>query len=112
MSRRSPCPLACTLDIVGDKWTLLVIRDLWAGKSSFNEFAASPEGIATNILAERLDRLRAHGLVERERSPTHRGRYVYRLTESGRALEPAMQAIADWGLTHLPGTGIRVQPSA
>ena len=60
---RSPCPLACALDLLGDRWTLLVIRDLVLGKSRFKEFVASPEGIPTNILSDRLDRLLTHGIV-------------------------------------------------
>jgi len=55
-TRRSPCPVACSLDLIGDKWTLLVIRDLLFGRSRFKDFAASPEGIPTNILSERLGR--------------------------------------------------------
>ena len=58
---RSPCPIANTLDIIGDKWTLLVIRDLFAGKTTYGEFQDSPEGIPTNILADRLKRLLGHG---------------------------------------------------
>ena len=62
-TRRSVCPVACTLDLIGDKWTLLVIRDLMSGKSQFKDFLESPEGIATNILTSRLNRLLEHGLV-------------------------------------------------
>ena len=62
-ARRSLCPVACSLDILGDRWTLLVIRDLFAGKSRFGEFLASPEHIPTNILAERLKRLERAGLA-------------------------------------------------
>jgi DNA-binding HxlR family transcriptional regulator len=60
--RVSVCPVACTLDLFGDKWTLLIVRDLLSGKSHFKEFLASPEKIATNILAERLARLASNGL--------------------------------------------------
>ncbi len=62
-SRRSACPMACTLDIVGDRWTLLVIRDLLTGKKRYSDFLASPEKIPTNILADRLRRLEREGLV-------------------------------------------------
>src|SRR5947209_18974122 len=62
--RRSPCPVAFSLDIFGDRWTLLVIRDLFFGRSRFKEFAASPEGIPTNILSDRLERLVARGIIE------------------------------------------------
>ena len=63
--RRSPCPVACSLDIFGDRWTLLIVRDLFFGRARFKDFTASPESIPTNILADRLRRrLLAHGVVE------------------------------------------------
>ncbi len=111
-SRRSPCPVACVLDVIGDKWTLLIIRDLAAGKSQFKEFCASPERIATNILADRLDRLVSHGLVERYASDDHPGREAYRLTLKGRTLLPVLKSIADWGLAHIEGTEARIQVAA
>ena len=106
-SRRSPCPVACTLDLVGDKWTLLVVRDLAFGKSQFKEFLASPEKIATNILADRLARLVEHGLAERFGSS---GREAYRLTAKGESLLPVLQSVADWGLAHIEGTEARMKP--
>jgi len=63
-ARRSPCPVACALDLFGDRWTLLVIRDLLFGRSRFKDFSASPEGIPTNILSERLGRLLAANVIE------------------------------------------------
>ncbi|MEM9553532.1 MAG: helix-turn-helix domain-containing protein [Acidobacteriota bacterium] len=110
--RRSVCPVACTLDLIGDKWTLLVIRDLIVGKSTFKEITSSPERVATNILADRLKRLLAHGLIERRPAPDHGGRFTYHLTESGQRLEPVLAAITDWGLEHLEGTEVRVKPPA
>lgn len=107
--QRSPCPVACALDIVGDKWTLLLVRDLSCGKSTFKEFAASPEGIATNILADRLARLLAHGLIERFVPPESRHE-AYRLTEKGETLVPVAGALRDWGLAHIPGTEARMKP--
>lgn len=101
---RSVCPVACALDIFGDRWTMLVVRDLAFGKSRFGDLARSPEGIATNILAERLARLEARGLVERVAAPEHAGRHTYRLTDAGRSLAPILDAIADWGLASIPGT--------
>lgn len=96
--RRSPCPVACSLDIVGDRWTLLVIRDLFLGRSRFRDFAASPEGIPTNILSDRLERLLQHAIVEQ--IPAHDGtkRLAYALTKKGRALGPLLEAMRDWGL--------------
>jgi len=96
--RRSPCPVACSLDIMGDRWTLLVIRDLLLGRSRFRDFTASPEGIPTNILSDRLERLLHHGIVAQ--TPAHDGtkRFAYVLTEKGKALQPVLKAMRDWGL--------------
>jgi DNA-binding HxlR family transcriptional regulator len=109
-ARRSPCPIACTLDLLGDKWTLLVVRDLVCGKSQFKEFSASPEKIATNILAERLNRLVKHGLVDKYASTAQPGRDAYRLTAKGRTLAPVLAAIVEWGLTNIKGTEARMKP--
>ena len=108
--RRSCCPVACTLDLLGDRWTLLVVRDLFRGVDRYSGFARSPEGIATNILADRLDLLVVHGLAERF-IPTGRKHARYRLTETGRSLEPVLRAVADWGLSHLPGTEAKLAPT-
>jgi DNA-binding HxlR family transcriptional regulator len=107
--RRSVCPVACTLDLVGDKWTLLIVRDLLSGKSHFKEFLASPEKIATNILAERLTRLASNGFIERYSSSDIAGREAYRLTEKGRSLRGLLAQIKSWGLDHIEGTEVRVQ---
>ncbi len=102
--QRSPCPVACTLDIIGDKWTLLVVRDLVLGRSHFREFAASPEGIATNILSDRLSRLIEHGLVEKFPSSELPGRDGYRLTGKGKSLAKLVKAMAAWGIKNIEGT--------
>ena len=108
--RRSPCPVACALDLFGDKWTLLIIRDLMLGGSRFKDFAGSPEGIPTNILSDRLERLRRSGIV-RQTPPAEGGRRLaYTLTEKGLALRPILQAIRDWGLKWEPGTSVRPPP--
>jgi DNA-binding HxlR family transcriptional regulator len=107
--RRSVCPVSCTLDIVGDKWSLLIVRDLMSGKSHFKDFLASPENIATNILADRLSRLVTNGLVERYPSGEIVGKEAYRLTEKGRALRAILAQIKIWGLAHIDGTEARVQ---
>ncbi len=101
---RSLCPVACALDIVGDRWTLLVIRDLMFGRSRFKDFSASPEGIPTNILSERLDRLLRHGLAEQVPAEDGSLRLGYSLTEKGRSLAPVLEAMRDWGLKWQPGT--------
>lgn len=107
--RRSRCPIACTLDLIGDKWTLLVVRDLMSGKSQFKEFLASPEGIATNILAQRLARLTENGLVERYATSQIAGREAYRLTEKGRSLRSLLVHMTDWGLQHVDGSDARLK---
>ena len=108
-NRRSVCPVACSLDLFGDKWTLLIVRDLLRGKSHYKEFLASPEKIATNILAERLSRLASNGLIERYPSSDIAGREAYRLTEKGRSLRGLMGQLKAWGLDHIDGTEARLQ---
>jgi DNA-binding HxlR family transcriptional regulator len=104
-ARRSSCPIAGALDLVGDKWTLVVVRDLLLlGKHQYGELAASPEGIPSNVLAERLDRLIGAGLVAKARYSDRPPRYRYTLTEKGAQLAPVLGALADWGERHLPGT--------
>lgn len=95
--RRSDCPIACTLDLIGDRWTLLIIRDLFHQKHRFSEFLASGEGIKTNILSERLRRLEGAGLVNRTRYQEHPPRYEYHLTEAGRSLSPVLKTMYSWG---------------
>lgn len=102
--RRSPCPVACGLDIFGDRWTLLVVRDLMLGRSRYKEFASSPEGIPTNLLADRLERLLRHGVVRRIPTAPGAKQFGYELTEKGHALRPLILAIRDWGLKWEPGT--------
>lgn len=106
--RRSICPVACTLDLIGDKWTLLVVRDLFAGKTHYHEFANSPERIATNILADRLRRLEHGGIVQAQASMIRVGSSAYTLTDKGRALLPLLEAFKAWGLAHIRGTEARI----
>lgn len=109
---RSRCPVACTLDLLGDKWTLLLVRDLLLGKSTYSEFQQSPEGIPSNILAERLKRLLARGVAEKVLYQQRPKRYRYRLTRKGRDLYPVLSAMIDWGNRHVPGTVTREQIDA
>jgi DNA-binding HxlR family transcriptional regulator len=109
---RSPCPVACSLDLMGDKWTLLVVRDLLLGKTTYTGFQRSPEGIPTNILAERLKRLQAAGIIEKSQYQERPVRYAYRLTEKGRDLQPVLLAMIDWGNKHIPGTVPRAEIEA
>jgi DNA-binding HxlR family transcriptional regulator len=102
---RSHCPIASTLDLVGDKWTLLVVRDLaFTEKRRFADFLASPEGISTNILADRLARLEAAGLVERRPYQERPPRHEYHLTAKGRDLRAVLVELIRWGNRNLPGT--------
>lgn len=101
---RSPCAVACTLDIVGDKWSLLVVRDLLRGKVTYSELQNSLERIPTNILADRLKKLEAAGLIDKSAYHKHPVRYAYELTEKGKALREVLLAIVRWGKKHVPGT--------
>jgi DNA-binding HxlR family transcriptional regulator len=103
-NRRSPCPVACTLDLLGDRWTLLIVRDLFFGRSRFKDFSASPEGIPTNILSERLERLLRAGIVAQIPAADGTKRLAYQLTKKGSALGPVLQSMRDWGLRWEKGT--------
>jgi DNA-binding HxlR family transcriptional regulator len=105
-ARRSPCPVACSLDLFGDRWTLLIIRDLFLGHSRFKDFSASPEGIPTNILTDRLERLLRAGIVEQVPAEDGSKRLGYQLTEKGKALGPLLKLMRDWGLKWEKGTEV------
>jgi DNA-binding HxlR family transcriptional regulator len=102
--KRSSCPITNVLDTLGDKWTLLVIRDLVLGKRRYQEFTSSPERIASNILADRLKKLETAGLIARQAYQQSPVRYEYLLTEKGEGLKPVLEAIIVWGKKHYPGT--------
>ena len=113
--RRSFCPVACSLDVLGDRWTLLVVRDLMRGKQRFGEFLASSERIPTNILADRLQRLMASGVVAARPYSEHPPRVDYVLTEKGEDLRPVVRAMVEWGVRHAGGKlppGYRPTPSS
>jgi DNA-binding HxlR family transcriptional regulator len=113
-ARRSDCAVACTLDLIGDRWTLLVVRDLLGGKQYFDEFLQSPEGIATNILSARLRSLQDNGFIEKVADPSDQRRSMYRFTEQGLHLRELLGHIAAWGRKYLSGTrvmdGIKLRP--
>ena len=90
-----PCPIARTLDLVGEWWTLLVVRDALLGARRFEDFKAT--GIADNILSARLKKLTEVGIIERRRYQTHPDRFEYLLTEKGHALAPVVLALRSWG---------------
>lgn len=100
-ARRSGCPISIALEIFGDSWSLLIIRDLmFKGLHTFNEFAASDERIATNILADRLAKLEAAGILAKRPDPADARRIHYRLTERGIDLAPALVEIVLWATRH------------
>jgi DNA-binding HxlR family transcriptional regulator len=109
---RSPCPIGCSLDVLGDRWTLLVVRDLFWGKRRFGEFLESPESIPTNILAERLARLEKAGIVASSVYQEHPPRREYALTSKGEDLRPVIEALVAWGKRHVPGTRTRDEIAA
>ncbi len=102
--KRSPCPVANVLDILGDKWTLLVVRDLLFGKHTFKALQESPEKIPSNILADRLKRLEREGVVVREVYQERPRRYAYHLTDKGTELGKVMQSMVKWANKYIPGT--------
>ena len=95
------CPVAKSLDVLGDRWTLLIVRDLLRGRHRFHELAASLPGIAPNVLSDRLKLLEEHGLVERRFYSEHPPRAEYVPTASGRELEIILRALASWGARNL-----------
>jgi DNA-binding HxlR family transcriptional regulator len=105
MARTQPyaqaCPIARTLDVIGDRWTLLIIRDLFLGRTRFNEFRQSTPRISPKLLSERLKRLEERGLVERSLLDGYPPRAEYRLTPKGRSLFPVLFTIGAWGFEHL-----------
>ncbi|MCK4742355.1 MAG: helix-turn-helix transcriptional regulator [Sulfuriflexus sp.] len=102
---RSMCPVSSVLDILGDKWTLLVVRDmLLLGKRRYNELVDSAEGIPTNILADRLKRLEASEVIEKTPYQEKPLRYEYRLTAKGKDLLPLIKELAVWGNKYIEGT--------
>jgi len=91
------CPVARTLDILGDRWTLLIVRELFLGRTKFAEFQAQLPGIPTNLLGERLKQLEEYGIVGRRFYSEHPPRAEYLLTEKGKALDPVLGALSEWG---------------
>ncbi|MET3125625.1 DNA-binding HxlR family transcriptional regulator [Arcicella rosea] len=95
--KRSDCPLSCSLDVFGDKWSLLIIRDLMFGnKCTYNDFLKSEEGIATNILASRLKGLEENGVIEKSAHPDSKAKILYRLTQKGIELLPILMEVYIW----------------
>lgn len=105
-NRRSGCPINLTLEVLGDKWSLIVLRDMMFGnRRHFRELLTkSEEGIASNILADRLRRLTAEGVITREGDASHKQKAIYSLTEMGIQLVPVFAIIGEWGSRWLPVT--------
>src|SRR5699024_6944896 len=99
---RSGCPINLAIELFGDRWTLLILRDIvFAGRQHFRELLrGSEEGITSSVLADRLDRLVAAGILTRADDPTHKQKAVYNLTDSGIDLVPVLATIGNWGATH------------
>jgi DNA-binding HxlR family transcriptional regulator len=101
VSRRSGCPISIALEVFGDAWSLLIVRDLmFKGLRTFSEFACSDEKIATNILSDRLARLEAAGILTKAADPADARRVHYRLTDKGMDLAPALVEIVLWAARH------------
>lgn len=100
---RSGCPINLTLEVLGDAWSLLIIRDIaFFGKRHFRELLQSGEGISSNILADRLKKLVDEGLLTKSPDPSHRQKVIYSLTEKSIDLVPVLAQMGIWGLKHLP----------
>ena len=98
---RSDCPISNALDHLGDRWSLLVIRDIaFFGKKTYSELLESSEGIATNILSSRLKNLEAGNIIKRKPNPSDRRRHIYSLTESGKDLLPILIEMILWSAKH------------
>lgn len=99
---RSNCPIACSLDILGDKWTLVVVRDIISGRHTYTELQQGREQIPTNILAARLKRLEELEIVAKEPYQQKPVRYRYSLTKKGQDLRPVLRELVRWSYKHLP----------
>lgn len=104
-SQRSTCPIANSLDILGDRWSLIIIRDLmFREKHEYGELLNSEEGISTSVLATRLEQLQCTGIIKKSNHPNDQKKYRYHLTEKGIDLMPLMIDLVLWGTQHVPGT--------
>jgi DNA-binding HxlR family transcriptional regulator len=103
--------VASTLDLVGDKWSLLVVRDLISGSATYKELQNSPERIPTNILADRLKKLEQRGLISKSAYQQHPVRHSYSLTDKGKDLGEVLLALVRWGMKHIPGTEALKSPT-
>jgi DNA-binding HxlR family transcriptional regulator len=93
---RSPCPLSSSLELIGDKWSLIIVRDLLMGKNTYSDFLSSPENIASNVLITRLKTLKEYGIIEVRKDKDRKNIKYYSLTEMGMGLLPVMAELALW----------------
>ena len=110
-NHRSKCPLSGFLDVLGDKWSILIIRDIMFNKkNTYGDFLKSPEGIATNILTSRLVMLEENGFIEKLNNPENKKVPVYKLTRKGHELKPVLIEVYLWTEKYFPiPTEIRAQ---
>ncbi|MAZ30795.1 MAG: transcriptional regulator [Flavobacteriales bacterium] len=100
-SFRSNCPISSSLDVIGDKWTMVIIRDLFLGKKTFKEFSNSSEKMSSSILAQRLKSMVQYKIIVRKDLISNKKTKHYELTESGKSLEPLMNFLSSWGDEYL-----------
>ena len=93
---RSPCPLSSSLELIGDKWSLIIVRDLLMGKKTYSDFLSSPENIASNVLITRLKTLKEYGIIDLKKDKDRKNVKYYFLTEMGMGLLPVMAELALW----------------
>jgi DNA-binding HxlR family transcriptional regulator len=104
--QRSRCPISTALEGIGDRWTLVIVRDMVMGKKRFVEFLASPERITTNVLTDRLALMEQLGVVQKKPYEKRPLRFEYTLTPKGMGLLPVLQEMCRWANRHIPGTWI------
>ncbi|MDJ1494761.1 helix-turn-helix domain-containing protein [Cytophagaceae bacterium DM2B3-1] len=103
LKQRSTCPVSTSLDVLGDKWTLLILRDMvFADKSTYGQFLQSAEKIATNVLADRLAVLESHGILTKVVASDKKSKFTYSLTEKGIDTIPIIVELILWGTKHWP----------
>lgn len=106
-SSRSTCPISCGLDLLGDKWSLLIIRDLLlTNRREYTHFLNAGDGISTNILSDRLSQLQNNSLITKQQHPTHGKKFIYSLTQKAKALTPIIIELAMWADKHVEGAQI------
>lgn len=104
--KRSNCPISFALDLIGDKWSLLILRDIiFFGKKFYHEFVSSEEGISTNILADRLQKLEEQGFLLKRQDEENKKRFIYSPTAKGLDLLPAIIEVVQWSAKYDPNTG-------